>query len=124
MRALIVAGSVCGLLLVALGASTGHDLSPQRQDLLNTVLLFGFVHVLAAIATASLPLRGLPLKASGWIFLTGVVMFSGGLTARLVFGEDSAASNALTMFVPVGGIAFMIGWVLLITAALLKPHNA
>lgn len=124
MRTLIIAAAIGGLLLVVLGASTGHDLDAQQQSRLNTILLFGFVHVLAAIGAAALPLRGALGKACGWAFLAGVLLFSGGLTARLVFGEQHAVANTLTMLVPVGGIAFMAGWILLIAAALMKRRNA
>jgi uncharacterized membrane protein YgdD (TMEM256/DUF423 family) len=137
MRTLIVAAAICGLLLV--GASTGHNSAPPaggpdlamawmiketgRQDLLNTILLFGFAHVLAALGTAALPLGGLLFRLSGWGFLAGVVMFSGGLTARLLLGEDGRV-NALTMLVPVGGVAFMAGWILLAIAALVKRRES
>jgi uncharacterized membrane protein YgdD (TMEM256/DUF423 family) len=140
MRALIVAAAASGLLLVVVGAATGHNSAPppgdpdlyisswirdtERQDLLNTILLFGFAHILAAIGTVALPLRGLLVRLSGWSFLAGVVMFSGGLTARLVLGEDGGATSAITMFVPIGGIAFMVGWMLLIAAALMKRREA
>lgn len=140
MRILIVAAAVCGLLLVILGASTGHNSSPPagdpglvmtwmiqetgRRDLLNTILLFGFVHTLAALGGAALPLRGALALASGCAFLAGVVLFSGGLTIRMLLGEQSGAANAFVLLVPIGGVAFMVGWVLLIAAALMKRRES
>lgn len=140
MRTLIVAAAVCGLLLVILGASTGHNSAPpagdpglvttwmiqetQRWDLLNTILLFGFVHTLAALGTAALPLRNSLAMASGCAFLAGVALFSGGLTIRMLLGEDSSVADALTMLVPVGGVAFMAGWILLIAAAAMKRRES
>ena len=85
MRVLIIAAALCGLLLVVLGATTGHNSAPppgdpdlyisswmqdtERQALLNTILLFGFAHILAAIGAIALRLRGLLATASGWSFL-------------------------------------------------------
>jgi uncharacterized membrane protein YgdD (TMEM256/DUF423 family) len=141
MRALIVAAAACGLLLVVLGAATGHNSAPppggdleifvaswmqeaERQDRLNTILLFGFVHVLSAIAAASLPFRSLLATVSGWAFLAGVAMFSGGLTAGMLLADQGGMANVLAKFVPVGGLAFMAGWILLMAAVLLKQREA
>jgi uncharacterized membrane protein YgdD (TMEM256/DUF423 family) len=130
MRALFVSAAVCGLGLVTVGAMTGHgppaDVAPdvilaglRRTSDLNTPMLFGFAHVLAAVLAGMLPGGGRLGKAAGWVFLAGVVLFSGVLCGRLlapgVFGQ-------MIMLVPLGGVAFMAGWVLLGVAAFLgKP---
>jgi uncharacterized membrane protein YgdD (TMEM256/DUF423 family) len=139
MRTLIVAAAIGGLLLVALGASTGHNSAPPpgdpdyiaasiqesaRQGLLNTILLFGFAHVLAALVTTALPFRGALTTAAGWVFLAGVALFSGGLTIRMLLGEDNGLANTFVMLVPIGGVAFMIGWILLIAAAAMKRRES
>src|SRR5262245_19376890 len=119
MRPLFVSAAVCGLGLVIVGAAAGHgppaDAPPEvvlaglrHASDLNTPLMFGFVHVLAALfaGTRSGRLAGI----AGWVFLAGVLLFSGVLCGRLlapgVFGQ-------LVILVPVGGLAFMAGWILL-----------
>ena len=55
-------------------------------------------------------LNGKAATASGWAFLAGVVLFSGALAVRLLLGETSGIASPLIMIVPVGGVAFMLGW--------------
>jgi uncharacterized membrane protein YgdD (TMEM256/DUF423 family) len=45
------------------------------------------------------------LKAAGWLLLAGTVLFSGSLYAVAL-----GAPRALGMATPVGGLAFILGW--------------
>jgi uncharacterized membrane protein YgdD (TMEM256/DUF423 family) len=126
MRSQVFAAAVCGLLLVASGAIGAHAVPADLSGRLDGALLFGFVHTLAALAAALLPLPGRLRLASGWMFLAGVVLFSGMQIARLLSQADGPSPfDALGMLVPVGGIAFMVGWGLLGLAALLagRPES-
>ena len=121
MRSQVFAAAVCGLLLVATGAIGAHAVPADLSGRLDGALLFGFVHTLAALAVALLPLPGRLRLASGWMFLAGVVFFSGVQIATLLTQTDRASPfDALGMLVPVGGVAFMAGWGLLGLAALLS----
>ena len=120
MRALTVAASICGLVLVAAGAIGAHMVPVEAADRWDGALLYGFVHTLAALAAALLPMRSRISLASGWAFIAGVLLFSGIQIARMLSTSDGVSPvDGLTMLVPVGGIAFMLGWVLLGLAALL-----
>jgi uncharacterized membrane protein YgdD (TMEM256/DUF423 family) len=71
--------------------------------------MFGFVHVLAALFAGTRP--GRLAGAAGWVFLAGVLLFSGVLCGRLL--APGGAFESVVMAVPLGGLAFMAGWILL-----------
>lgn len=121
MRALVVAASVCGLVLVAAGAIGAHAVPVEATGRWDGALLYGFVHTLAALVAALLPFRTRIQLASGWAFMAGVVLFSGVQIAKMMSASNGASPfDALTMLVPVGGLAFMAGWLLLGLSALLS----
>jgi uncharacterized membrane protein YgdD (TMEM256/DUF423 family) len=125
MKTLVIAAAVCGLGLVAAGAAGAHMIPVEDADRWDGALLYGFVHTLAALAAALAPMRGRLSAASGWAFLAGVVLFSGIQIARMMTAAGGVSPfDALTMLVPVGGIAFMAGWVLLGLAALMQRREA
>lgn len=120
MRVLTVAASVCGFVLVAAGAIGAHMVPIEARDRWDGALLYGFVHTLAALAAALLPMRGRMSLGAGWAFIAGVLLFSGIQVAKAMTAADGVSPlDGLTMLVPIGGIAFMAGWILLGLAALL-----
>ncbi len=130
MRLQIVLACVLGLLLVAAGAAAGHATGPDpialdHQSRLTTALLFGFVHVLASMAGPALRLRGVLATAASWVFIAGVVLFSTVLLGRLLTADASGASpfDSVVMAVPLGGLAFMAGWVLLGVSVLTQKRE-
>lgn len=128
MRVIVAVAALLGLALVAAGAAGAHVIAAEAGSQAarwDSALMFGFVHVLGAIVAACLPLGRLKLAAAG-AFLAGVVLFSGIEVGKIMIagmsGSSSTPLDALTFLVPVGGTAFMAGWLLLALAALLhKP---
>lgn len=100
--------AMLGLACVGFGAFGAHGVSdPKAQDWLKTGALYGFVHVLAVFATAQLGSRPAP-----WLFLGGVVIFSGSLFAMAMGGP-----RILGAITPIGGLSFMAGWAAIAWAA-------
>lgn len=104
---------------VALGAFAAHGLKNRlAQDLLQVFevgVRYQFYHALAMLAlAASLG----PLWASRWTvaacwaWLAGVLLFSGSLYALAVTG-----TRWLGAITPVGGVAFILGWIFALFAA-------
>lgn len=125
MKGLVVAAAVCGFGLVAAGASGAHMVPIEAADRWDGALLYGFVHTLAALAAALAPMRGRLSAASGWAFVAGVVLFSGVQIGRMMTSSGGASPfDAVSMLVPVGGLAFMAGWLLLALAALIQRREA
>lgn len=112
-------GSVLGFLAVALGAFGAHALrSRMEADLMavyQTGVQYHMYHALALLLTAVL-CRFFPQSPlfmwAGWLFFAGVVVFSGSLYVLSMTGVR--AWGAVT---PVGGLAFLAGWLLLMIAA-------
>lgn len=112
---LFIAG-VMGLLSIALGAVGAHMIDPADVEALrwlDTGLNYAGWHVAALVAlglymrTARMP-EGWAAVAS-ITFIAGLLLFSGSLYA-MAFG----APRALSIATPVGGVAFMLGWLIVI----------
>jgi len=114
-RATLVAAGVLGALAVVAGAFGAHALDERAQDLWATASRYHTWHALALLATAAAtPLwdrRFAAFAAAAWV--AGVVLFSGSL--YLLAATGIGIFGAIT---PLGGVAFIAGWVLLVVAAL------
>lgn len=105
-------------LCVALGAFAAHgvedNLSAKYMATFRTAVLYQFLHTLALLGIVSLPdnLLHMPRQVlAAKSLLLGIVLFSGSLYALVFTGF-----SALGMITPLGGLAFIIGWLLLFTA--------
>lgn len=127
MRALIIAASLLGLLLVAAGAAGGHNSVPlEATSRWHSAFLYGFAHVLAAAVAAMLPFRSRLQYASGWAFIVSVPMFSGVQIGKIMLGGIAMTPtplDGLSVLVPFGGAAFIVGWLLLGLSAALAPKQ-
>lgn len=123
---LLIAG-ILGLLTVAFGAFGAHalkeKLSPEQLHTFETAVKYQFYHTLALLLL-SLPgdkLQGDYFQASAWLFIAGVILFSGSLyllSCRDLLGLSNW--KWLGPVTPIGGLAFIAGWFFLILAALKK----
>ena len=111
-------GAIAMLAAVALGAFGAHALKSQiAPDLLavyNTGVEYHFYHA-SGLLIVGLAAQRLPdsnwLRASGWLMLAGVLIFSGSLYLLALTGVR--AFGAVT---PIGGIAFMLAWMMFAVA--------
>ncbi|MFP4500650.1 MAG: DUF423 domain-containing protein [Candidatus Hydrogenedentota bacterium] len=112
-------GALLGGLAVALGAFGAHGLK-ERIDaemlaVFETGVRYHFYHALAliAIAAGSAALwESQWTAAAAWAWFAGVIIFSGSLYLLVVTG-----TRWLGAITPIGGVAFIIGWVCLGIAA-------
>ena len=119
----LVIGAIAMLAAVALGAFGAHGLKSQiAPDLLavyRTAVEYHFYHALGLLAVGlvaqRLPASGW-LRASGWLMLAGIVIFSGSLYLLALTGVR--AFGAVT---PIGGLAFMLAWVMFAVAVVKRP---
>jgi len=116
MRIFVMLGSVNMLLAVALGAFGAHGLksrvSAEMLTVWQTAVLYHLVHALGLLLVGLLAMH-LPVKAAGWTLLAGIALFSGSLYLMVLTGV-----RPLGMITPLGGVAFLAGWLLLALAAL------
>ena len=112
-------GSISGALAVMIGAFGAHGLKDKLcEEMLRvykTGVEYHFYHTLAllGIGLFALHCKSALLTASGWSMLAGIILFSGSLYALSITGI-----KVLGAITPIGGLCFIIGWVLLATAVL------
>lgn len=116
----IALASASGFVAVALGAFGAHGLKQRLPpDLLavwQTAVQYQFWHTLALFGVAILLSHGeqsRPLTASGWLFASGILIFSGSL--YLLCLSNQRWLGAIT---PIGGALWLLGWACLCYSAL------
>ena len=124
-RGLLMAACLSGGLAVILGAFGAHGLkgkvSVEALASFEVGVRYQFIHALAIFAAVWLADRlgvKIPLTA-GWLFVAGTVLFSGSiylLSTRTLLGIESW--RWLGPVTPLGGLCFIVGWALLLVAAL------
>ena len=107
-----------GFVGVGLGAFGAHGLrgrlSPEMLSVFETGVRYQMYHALALLAVALMMSRveGRLVVIAGWSFTAGILIFSGSLYALALTGVTTL--GAIT---PIGGVAFLAGWVALAIAA-------
>lgn len=108
--------AVLGGLAVALGAFAAHAMKDHFDAALlqtfETGVRYQMYHALALGLCAALGFAGRDARAAARWFLLGIVLFSGSLYALVL--SDLRWLGAVT---PFGGVAFLIGWVMLARGA-------
>jgi uncharacterized membrane protein YgdD (TMEM256/DUF423 family) len=104
-----------GAVGVAAGAYAAHGAAPASAELLRTGSSYQMWHALALLAVALFLDRspGVALRAAGWLFVFGVLLFSGSL-----YGLAFQGPRWLGRVAPIGGLALILGWLALCVAAL------
>lgn len=119
MKTFVLLGSLSAFLGVALGAFGAHGLktkvAPDMLAVWETAVLYHLVHALGLLLIGILchlmPDLAL-LRNAGWALLIGTLFFSGSLYLLVLTGV-----KPLGMITPIGGVAFLAGWILLAAAA-------
>jgi uncharacterized membrane protein YgdD (TMEM256/DUF423 family) len=133
-RAFLVIASGLGFLGVAFGAFGTHALqarlSPDRLSQFETGVRYQLWHALALFSVVLVrshrfppaggwfgyaPLQPAPFQLfpalAGWLFVAGVILFSGSLYALA-----STGNRRWGVVTPFGGVAFLLGWLALLIA--------
>jgi uncharacterized membrane protein YgdD (TMEM256/DUF423 family) len=118
-RLLFAAGALSAAIGVAAGAFAAHGLKsrlgPDALAVFETGARYQLFHALGMLAAAWAAARYDTDTATwgGWLLLAGTVLFSGSLYLLALTGV-----RWLGLVTPFGGVAFIVGWVLLALAAL------
>lgn len=122
----IIAGAVNAAIAVMLGAFGAHALKERLSEkylaIWETAVQYQMFHALGLIAIGILMSTSLAgpisqLNWAGWLLLVGIIIFSGSLYILSFTGI-----GILGAITPIGGVAFIIGWIMLIIAALKFTH--
>lgn len=116
-------GAISAFLAVAAGAFGAHylktRLTPDHLTAFETAARYQMYHALALFVSASLAERGWRLAPpAGWLFILGTVLFSGSLYLIALTGI-----TRFGLITPLGGLAFLAGWLCLIVCAWPNTRN-
>ena len=119
-RGLMMIGSLLGAFAVALGAFGAHALKQKlgsdELSVYQTGVQYQFYHVFAIFVAASLygKFHRPALLWAGRFFIGGILLFSGSLYLMTYFKAfGGPVARWLGPITPVGGIFFIVGWLLL-----------
>lgn len=118
----IIAGAVNAAIAVAFGAFGAHALKEKLSErylaIWETAVQYQMFHALALLAVGILMSPSLfgsvtQLSWAGYLILAGIIIFSGSLYVLSLTGI-----GILGAITPIGGVAFIAGWIMLIVAAI------
>jgi uncharacterized membrane protein YgdD (TMEM256/DUF423 family) len=120
-KGFLIIASVLGGLSVVLGAFGAHALKqivpPESVVTFETGVRYQFYHTFALLAVAILfdAFPGKWLTSAGWLFITGIVLFSGSLYILTALkASNSVGLKGIGIITPVGGLFFIAGWLCLL----------
>lgn len=120
VKTFLLLACLFGGLAVGLGAFGAHGLanrlSAAQLDTYEIAVRYQFYHALALIgvvvALEKWPAAG-SASLAGWLFVVGILIFSGSLYLLVFSGV-----RWLGAITPIGGVAFIAGWISLAVAVL------
>jgi uncharacterized membrane protein YgdD (TMEM256/DUF423 family) len=119
-RGLLLAAALLGAAGVALGAFGAHGLrgrlDARALETWETAVRYQLIHAAALLAIALSP-HADALRLAGWLFAAGIALFSGSL---YLLALDIGPRSVLGPLTPLGGLAFIAGWLWLAKAALVR----
>ena len=109
-------GAVLLALAVGMGAFGAHALKGRLDEYSLSVyekaVFYHFIHALGIVLISVLARTGGVSVAGGaraaWLLAIGILLFSGSLYALAISG-----ARILGAVTPFGGVAFIIGWIIL-----------
>lgn len=121
----IVTGAIFMLIAIGLGAMGAHALKEQISGTLlesyKTGVLYHIVHALALVLVGIISAQNAKsLNVAGYLFLAGIVCFSGSIYLLSIRELTNFAPKFLVFVTPLGGVLFMAGWLALALSALRK----
>ena len=125
-RGFIAFAALSGAVSVVAGAFAAHGLDAVAEareiGWLHIGSQYAAIHALAMLAVACLAgmrwlKTGLALAAQ-WLFLVGGILFPAALYGLALHGPRLLGAVA-----PIGGTAFIVGWLLVAAAALSRPAS-
>ena len=118
-RLFLAIASILGALSVAGGAFGAHALKGKLTESalgsFETGVRYQMYHAIALLLVALLIAQYPDIKSltvTGWCFVAGTILFSGSL-----YGLTLGGIKALGPVTPLGGLAFIIGWICLALAS-------
>ena len=119
-RTFLLLSAILGALSVVLGAFAAHGLKKivpaDSVTTFETGVRYQFYHTFALLAVGILmeKFQSQTLVWSGYMFITGIVLFSGSLyLLTLLKSTEQVGLSKIGIVTPIGGLFFVAGWILL-----------
>lgn len=118
MKLFIILGALNGFIAVALGAFGAHGLEGKIPDKYletwQTAVQYQMFHAVGLLVLGLLAgkIDSPLINWSGWLMLIGIILFSGSL-----FVLSVTQIKVLGAITPLGGVSFLVAWVLMIISA-------
>lgn len=108
---------------VGLGAMAAHMLKPILTEVQaanwQTGVHYQILHGIALLMIGFTGVTGRNIRIAVWLFTLGIIVFSGGLYVNALTGF-----KPLGRVIPIGGLAWIVGWFLLAIGGVGKPAQA
>ena len=107
-------GAASACLVIMIGAFGAHGLKEVLDDygksIFEKAVLYQMFHTIGILLLGliSKTMPEINLDIVGWSFILGIIIFSGSLYILAITGTKS-----LGMITPIGGLLFIIGWIML-----------
>ncbi|MBP3952741.1 DUF423 domain-containing protein [Bacillus suaedae] len=116
----LLIGCIVMGLSVVIGAFGAHGLESRLSEKMmknyQTGVQYHMIHGIGLLTVGIIAMKvtnSALLNGAGWSFLIGIILFSGSLYVMALTGITKL--GAIT---PIGGLAFIVGWVLLAIAVI------
>jgi len=123
----LIIGTILAGLAVALGAFGAHGLKKivdsETLVIYQTGVQYQMYHALALLVIGILADRmsSTLINYTGFLFITGIVLFSGSLyLIASLRAMNKVVPTAVGLMTPIGGMIFILAWVLLLMALIKK----
>ncbi len=119
-RVWLVLAGLNGAIAVAAGAMAAHVAQDAGGETVATASRYQMWHALALLAVAwlSTTTRSKLANIAGCLYVAGIVLFCGSLYLSVAAGW-----SGVTIAAPFGGVAFILGWLVLLGTGLGRPRH-
>lgn len=112
MKPILISTALLGLLAIVLGAFGAHalkeKLDPEALKSFETGVRYMMYHVIVLLFTNTYSgFSDKTKKMIGYLFLTGILFFSGSIFAITILG---ISAKTIWFITPLGGLLFILGW--------------
>jgi uncharacterized membrane protein YgdD (TMEM256/DUF423 family) len=126
-KTFLIIASLLAALAVVLGAFGAHGLKKivpaDTVATFQTGVQYQMYHAFALFIVAILYERfaNANLQYAGIMFLTGIILFSGSLYLLVALkATEKTGLGGIGIITPIGGLCFIVGWILLLVGILKK----
>lgn len=130
-KGFLITAAVFGALSVGLGAFGAHALKqivpPESIATFETGVRYQFYHTFALLAVAILfeTFPGRWLLSAGWLFILGIILFSGSLYMLTALkAGNTVGLKGIGVITPFGGLLFIAGWLSLLFGIMASANTS